>query len=167
MPLEWYVAFRFLREGRVQTLLIVAGAAIGVTVMVFLSALMSGLQTSLVAQTLGTQPHIVVRPPDEAARPQRASTEGTAVLARVGRTAQRAQSLVAWQQVTREVSRAAGVRAVSPTASGPIFAQRGEASRAAVIFGVDPARFSAIYPIAVAPPRRRLPARRRRLRRRQ
>jgi lipoprotein-releasing system permease protein len=147
VPLEWYVALRFLREGRVQSLLIVAGAATGVTVMVFLSALMSGLQTSLVAQTLGTQAHIVVRPPDEAARPQRSARDGTAILAQIGRSAQRARSLVGWQQRARDIARAEGVRVVSPMASGPVFAQRGEASRAAALLGVDPVRFGVIYPI--------------------
>ncbi len=147
MPLEWYVAIRFLREGRVQTLLIVAGVAIGVAVMVFLSALMSGLQTTLVAQTLGTQAHIVVRPLDEAARPLRRSSDERVVLARVERAAQRVHSIVGWQQVMREVERSPGVRAVSPTVSGPVFAQRGDASKSVVLLGVDPERFATIYPV--------------------
>lgn len=147
MPLEWYVALRFLREGRTQTLLIIAGAAIGIAVMVFLSALMGGLQKSLVAQTLGTQAHIVVRPPDEAARRLRESSGETVVMARVERSAQRVRSIVGWQQLMRQVQVTPGVRAVSPTVSGPIFAQRGDASRAALLLGVDPERFARIYPV--------------------
>jgi lipoprotein-releasing system permease protein len=147
MPLEWYVALRFLREGRTQTLLIVAGAAIGIAVMVFLSALMGGLQTSLVAQTLGTQAHIVVRPVDEAARRLSSSSETTTVMARVERSAQRVRSIVGWQQTMRQVEVTPGVVAVSPTVSGPIFVQRGDASRSALLLGIDPERFAAIYPV--------------------
>jgi lipoprotein-releasing system permease protein len=147
MPLEWYVAIRFLREGRLQTLLIVAGAAIGVAVMLFLSALMGGLAQSLIAQTLGTQAHIVVRPLAEAARPQRASTRDTVVMERVERSAQRVRSIVGWQQVMADVERAPGVVAVSPVVSGPVFAQRGDASKSVVLLGIDPERFARIYPI--------------------
>ncbi len=61
VPFEWFVAVRYLREGRAQSLLILAGVAVGVGVIVFLSALISGLQTSLIQRTLGTQAHIVLR----------------------------------------------------------------------------------------------------------
>ena len=42
--LPWFLAIRFLREGRTQSALIIFGAAAGVTVIVFLSALIGGLQ---------------------------------------------------------------------------------------------------------------------------
>jgi lipoprotein-releasing system permease protein len=87
-----------------QSVLIVAGVSVGVAVMVFLSALIDGLQTSLVAQTLGTQAHVVVRPPDEVARPMLASSEAVAIAARVERTAQRSRSIVGWQQVVEGLS---------------------------------------------------------------
>jgi len=65
---EWFAAWRFLREGRSQTLLILVGVAVGVGVMVFTSALISGLQATLIEQTLGSQPHVVVRPPEDRPR---------------------------------------------------------------------------------------------------
>jgi lipoprotein-releasing system permease protein len=75
MPVSWFLALRFMREGRMQSVLIVVGVSVGVAVMVFLSALIDGLQSSLIAQTLGTQAHIVIRPTDEVARPQRGAGE--------------------------------------------------------------------------------------------
>ena len=99
MPLSLFLALRFFREGRMQSLLIVVGVSVGVAVMVFLSALMEGLQTSLVEQTLGTQAHIVVRPPEE--RPR--SLRGASVAARVERTAQRVRSLEGWQECGRRL----------------------------------------------------------------
>ena len=41
-PFEWIVAFRFMREGLTQTLLIVFGVALGVGVIIFMSALLAG-----------------------------------------------------------------------------------------------------------------------------
>jgi lipoprotein-releasing system permease protein len=147
MPISWFLALRFFREGRMQSVLIVVGVAVGVAVMVFLSALIDGLQTSLVAQTLGTQAHIVVRPPDEVARPMRVDDERTAIAARVERTAQRARSIVGWQQVVAALTAMPGVTEVSPTVSGPAVALRGNASRAVVLYGVEADRFARIYPV--------------------
>jgi lipoprotein-releasing system permease protein len=39
LPFEWIVAVRFLYEGRLQTLFIIGGIAIGVGVIVFMSAM--------------------------------------------------------------------------------------------------------------------------------
>ena len=58
MWIEWTLATRFLREGRSQSLLILGGIAIGVAVIVFLSALIGGLQANLIERTLGSQAHI-------------------------------------------------------------------------------------------------------------
>ena len=80
MPFSWFVALRYLREGRMQTALILGAVAIGVAVLVFLSALIGGLQVDLIAKTLGSQAHIVVRPPEEAARPQAQAQAGELLL---------------------------------------------------------------------------------------
>ena len=69
MPFQWFVALRYMREARGQTTLILAAISVGVSVIVFLSALINGLQTSLIATTLGSQPHITIRVPREAPRP--------------------------------------------------------------------------------------------------
>ena len=61
MPFEWFVALRYLREGRAQTALIFGAVTLGVTVLVFLTALMAGLQDNLIEQTLGSQAHMVAR----------------------------------------------------------------------------------------------------------
>jgi ABC-type lipoprotein release transport system permease subunit len=53
---ELRVALRFLIEGRKQTLLIIVGVAAGVAVIAYISALITGLQGSTLAKTLGAQP---------------------------------------------------------------------------------------------------------------
>ena len=146
MRFEVIVSLRFLREGRFQTLLTLAGVAVGVAVIVFLSALISGLQTSLVANTLGSQPHVVVRPVDETAR--RMVEEGTAVVAaRVEKAAMRTRTLPDWPLNLERIDRVPGVTATSPIAAGAAFAVKGDVSKAVALRGVDPARFDAIVNI--------------------
>jgi len=76
MPFEWVVALRFLREGRLQTALIIGGAGAGVAVVLFITALVNGLQANTIKRVLGTQAHIVIRPLEEVARPQREAGAG-------------------------------------------------------------------------------------------
>ena len=78
LPFEWIAAVRFLREGRMQSLLIIVGVGVGVAVIVFMSALLSGLQANLIKRTLSSQAHITLLPPEEIARPQQA-TDATAL----------------------------------------------------------------------------------------
>ena len=70
MKFERTLALRFLREGRMQTALIIGGTSIGVSLIIFITGVLTGVQADLVTRTLGTQPHIVVRPPDEVNHPQ-------------------------------------------------------------------------------------------------
>ena len=148
MPLDVFLALRFLREGRMQTALIIVGASVGVGVIVFLSALISGLQTSLIRQTLGTQAHVVVRVPDAYARSLYAARDDEAVIAHVERTAQRTRSIANWQTRMSEVESMPGVEAVSPSVSGAALALRGTASRSISLFGVEPARFDRIFSVS-------------------
>lgn len=147
MPFELFVALRFLREGRAQTGLILGGVAMGVAVIIFLSALIGGLQRSLIRQTLGSQPHITVRAPDEAARPL---TRGPGVLLQLDPPAQRLRAIDQWQQVVETLRNAEGVTAVSPVASGAAFASRGNASRSVALRGIDPESYPSIVDVPKA-----------------
>ena len=69
LPFEWIAAVRFLREGRMQTLFIISGIAIGVGVIVFMSGLLTGLQANFVKRVLTSQPQIQLIPPVQVARP--------------------------------------------------------------------------------------------------
>ena len=71
LPFEWIAAVRFLREGRLQTLFIIGGIAIGVGVIVFMSAMLAGLQANFIKRVLTSQPQIQLLPPDQVARPLR------------------------------------------------------------------------------------------------
>ncbi len=147
MPFEWMVALRYLREGRVQSLLILSGVAVGVGVIVFLSALIGGLQDSLVQRTLGTQAHIVLRRPDDLPRPLADREPGAGLAPRVERPAQRLRSVLQWQQVMETIGAQPGVTAVTPTVTGPAFARQGTASRSVLLRGVEADSFRRIIDI--------------------
>lgn len=54
------IAWRFLRSSFSQTLMIVLGIGVGVSVQVFIGSLITGLQVSLVDKTIGSQSQITV-----------------------------------------------------------------------------------------------------------
>ena len=147
MRFEVIAAFRFLREGRFQSFLILAGVAVGTAVIVFLVALITGLQDDLIERTLGTQPHVVLRPPEEAARPLRAPGPGQTVIPRVEKRAQRLRSIEGWQQVLADAARTPGVTAASPMASGPAFAARGSAEKSVALLGIVPELYARVVPV--------------------
>ena len=137
LPFEWIVAARFLREGRLQTIFIVAGVAIGVAVIVFMSALLSGLQANFIRRVLSAQPHIQLLPARQVAR---ALGGGPGVLEdpTIQAPLQRLISIDQWQSIAAQLRAMPGVRAVSPTATGSALGVRGDASRAVSVAGIEP-----------------------------
>ncbi len=140
LPFEWIAATRFLREGRTQSLLIVVGVGVGVSVIVFMSALLSGLQSNLVNRTLSSQAHIVLLPPEEIARPQ----GDNAPEALIQKQAQRLRSIDQWQKIRGQLEKMPEIAAVSPVASGPAFAVRGDANKSVTLIGIEPENYNRV-----------------------
>jgi lipoprotein-releasing system permease protein len=146
MWIEWTIATRFLREGRVQSTLILVGIAVGVAVIVFLTALITGLQGNIINRTLGTQAHIKVQPTEERNRIL-PPAEGSTQLLLESRRTQRLRSINNWQQVRDVLDTLPDVTAVSPLISGPAFARRGEALQSVALVGIDAPRYLRIIPV--------------------
>jgi lipoprotein-releasing system permease protein len=142
LPFEWIVAIRFLREGRLQTLFIIAGVAIGVGVIVFMSALLSGMQANFIRRVLSAQAHIQLLPPRDVTRPLRigppASAAGELMAELVQPPLQRLKSIDQWQAVAQQIRSIPGVLVVTPVAAGSALAVRGSASRAISVAGIEP-----------------------------
>jgi len=138
LPFEWITAIRFLREGRMQTMFIISGIAIGVAVIVFMSAMLAGLQANFIKRVLTSQPQIQLLAPDEVARPLRSGAREIEA-ALIQRPTQRTLSIDQWQKIRDQVQAMPEVTVVSPTVSGSALAVRGEASRSVTITGMDPA----------------------------
>ncbi|WP_243019694.1 ABC transporter permease [Simplicispira sedimenti] len=141
---EWQVAWRFLREGRMQTLLIIVGVAAGVAVVAYISALIEGLQANTLAKTLGAQAHISLRAPEDMVTPAARLEAGTAVLSDTQPRAQRLRSVANWQALLPVLQSTPGVAAVSPMVSGAGLALRGEAALAIALMGVELERYDRI-----------------------
>ena len=147
LPFEWIAAVRFLREGRLQSIFIIVGAAIGVAVIVFMSALLDGLQANLFKRVLSSQPHIVLQRPQQIAQPQRSDADGTQVLMAQQKPSQRISSIDQWQKVRDEMALRPDVLAVSPSVTGPAFVLRGDASQSISLVGIDPENYIKIVPL--------------------
>ena len=163
LPFEWIVAIRFLREGRLQTVFIIAGVAIGVAVIVFMSALMAGLQTNFIQRVLSASAHIVLLPPKEIARPLRQGAQtgfgesgeagqsgqsGEVEAAIVQAPLQRLKSIDQWQAVAVQIRSMPEVLVVAPVATGSALVVRGSATRAIALTGIEPELYFRIVNLA-------------------
>lgn len=120
-----------------QTLFILGGIAIGVAVIVFMSAMLAGLEQNFIKRVLTSQAHIQLLPPDQVARPLRFAS-GIHADPIIQRPSQRIRSVDQWQKVTDAARSMEEVAVVSPNASGSALLTRGDASRSVSMTGVVP-----------------------------
>ena len=126
--------------------MIIVGIAVGVAVIVFVSALITGLQSNIIERTLGTQSHIRLLSPDEV-NIVLPVAPGTVQLVQEDKRAQRLRSINNWQDVTTTLDALPTLTAVSPVVSGPAFARRGEALESVALVGIDVDRYQQIIPL--------------------
>lgn len=132
---EWMIALRFLLRGRGQTLLIVLGIAVGVAVQFFLSALISGLQVSLIDNTIGSAPHVLVLPADRL--PVNAAGGDGAARRDQGRILiDELTEIQSWQTYVDDLRRDRRVLRAAPVANGQGFIERGGAVIAVIVKGL-------------------------------
>ncbi len=141
---ELTVALRFLREGRMQTALIIGGAAVGVAVIYFITAVLVGVQADLIKRVTGAQPHIVLKPPEETVAPLLAARAEAPRLASVQARPQRLVTLDGWPVIARQIETTPGVTAVAAVASGAALAIKGDATRSIVLVGTDMDRYQRV-----------------------
>ena len=151
--IEWRIALKFLADNPLQTFLISLAISVGAAVIVFITALMMGLQSNIIDKTLGTQSHIRI----EATRQQNNFSAATSLIeASSTRTAekfiwvlespraQRLQTINNWQEVSDALDNYAVLNTVSPLITGPAFAQKGTARASVALMGIDPQRYVGI-----------------------
>lgn len=138
MPFELLVALRFLREGRMQSVLILAGVTGGVAVIIFLTQLINQLQGTIIDRVLGSQAHVVIRPLEEVTQRVLTPSAGREVAAAVQPRDQRLRSVDQWERIAALAAATPGVLAVSPVVSGPAFASRGNSNKSVALLGVQP-----------------------------
>ena len=144
---EWLIALRFLLDNRMQTLMILFGITVGSAVIVFITALITGLQDNVVERTLGTQAHIRILPLDEFNRMTPLAGDAVSLTLENPR-AQRLRSISNWQEVVAVLDQHPRLPAVSPVISGPALALSGVARASVALIGMDPERYERIIPIS-------------------
>jgi lipoprotein-releasing system permease protein len=141
--IEWRIAIRFLADNPLQTLLISVAISVGAAVIVFITALIMGLQNNIIDKTLGTQAHIRI----EATQQHNNFAEfvdGKYVWIMESPRAQHLQSIHNWQEVRDTLDQNPVFNTVSPLISGPAFATKGTARESVVLMGIDPDRYTGI-----------------------
>ena len=143
---EMNLARRFLAENRGQTLLIIVGIGIGVAVMVFLSALIDGLQADLIQKTVGRSPHIVISNAEYAAADAVTDRENSQVLL-MDATQKTLRPIVDWRTAATALAADGRIEAVLPVVDGSGLIRRGQVSRAILLRGFDLQEANRIYDI--------------------
>ncbi|MEM9965668.1 MAG: ABC transporter permease [Asticcacaulis sp.] len=139
------VARRYLLSNPLQTLLLVAGVALGVTVFVFITALIAGLAVRLTDEVTGNSAHVTLDPPIRVARVLAGShpVESAALVSTVQR-----RQIRDWQSVVELLRSQPSVAAISPQITGSGFLVRGEAVAQVEIIGLEAQGIDAITPVS-------------------
>ncbi len=124
MVLPLRIAVRFLLSGKGQTLLIVGGIAIAISVQVFVGLLIDSLQTGLIEQTVGNSPQVTVR-----------SAEDNVTIGR-------------WEDKVTGITSLTGVKHVGVTASANAFVRKANDSVPVLFRGMDRGCIDGIYRIS-------------------
>lgn len=111
--LAFQIALRFLRFGRAQTVLIIIGISVAISVQVFVGLLIDSLQKGLVDRTVGNSPHVTVT----------AAEEGAAI--------------PGWDLIVARAAALPLVQAVGPSASGNAFVGDEDGTLPVLVKGVD------------------------------
>jgi len=139
------VAFRFLKEGRTQTALILFGITLGIAVQIFLNSLIVGLQDSLVAKIVGTAPHITASMPDLVPESAIPSESSRPTLARIVSNQGNVKPIRNWRPIVVQLARLGAFRVINPVARGAGFILQGEKSLPVTLQGFDPDPADTLY----------------------
>ena len=146
-PYAVKLAMRHLLSHPGQTALLMAGVALGVSVFIFMSALIGGLATLLTMRTVGSIPHIVVEMPNRDPAVLSIKPGAQVVLQK---DLSRRDQITIWQPMIPIIEQASGVIAVSPQIRGSAFVERGQAVSPVGVIGTMPGKLSDIANIDAA-----------------
>lgn len=144
MWFELKVAWRFLKSGKIQSVLILLGIVIGVSVQVFLGSLIGGLQQDLINETVGTSPHITILSKEETPRSLTiSSSEMGKIITFTGKD----QGINRWEKLVQFLNQITGITGISPLIDGPGFAVRGQKNVSVIFRGIELNEADRIYNI--------------------
>lgn len=134
---ESTLAWRHLIAGGWQTVLIVVGVAMAVTLVIFVSGLIYGLQQRIITTILGSTSQVTVTvlvPFPFAPK----TIDGVPIITKATRRPRTLIGLQQWQTLGQELSAVPGVRAVAPEVTGEAIVTFEGTTEGAAVFGVVP-----------------------------
>ncbi|HKK83550.1 MAG TPA: ABC transporter permease [Atribacterota bacterium] len=138
------VALRFLIEEKNQSLFIVIGIAVGVSVIIFIGAIITSLQSNLIEQTLGNSAHITISESSDIFRDIRQGSRFGLIESQLTKTA----DFQDWRPVLNNLENNAQFTAISPVLDGNGFLVKGGEDTSVLLRGVELDRANAIYQIS-------------------
>ncbi|MEM6796760.1 MAG: ABC transporter permease, partial [Acidobacteriota bacterium] len=144
LPFEIKVAFRYLTSSGLQSVLILAGVAVGIVAFTFMAALINGLNASLTEDVIGNIAHVTLTPAELEPR-ELAGDDSTLTLLAVQRTNERRAKLAGWRPLVDRIEAMDEVVSVAPQITGNGFFQRGSKVLPIGLTGLEPGRESAIF----------------------
>jgi lipoprotein-releasing system permease protein len=146
---EATLAARHLLRGGGQTLLTIGAVAAGVVVIIFLTALIFGLQRRLTVMLTETIPHVTVRVADPKPIPLAELTQLESAMSssRIEQQRPQMKHIDDWQQVVDVAQRTPNVRVAVPAVQGAGFASRGGNPVGVTVVGADPVQQDEVSPV--------------------
>ncbi len=146
---ESQLAARHLRSGGRQTLLTISAVAAGVIIVVFVTALIFGLQRRWTGILTDVLPHVTIRVVDPKPTPLAAvpGAPAGAVSSRIEQRAPQEKNIENWAQVVEVVRALANVRMVVPVVRGQAFASKGGNPYGVSVIGADPDMQDQVTPV--------------------
>lgn len=117
------VALRFLKSGKAQTLLIIIGIAVAISIQIFVGLLIDSLQKSLVDKTIGNSPHVTITSSDDIA------------------------TIRDWENIVQKIDRTSYSLAITPSASANALIKKGNDEYPVVMRGFNLENADKIYHI--------------------
>ena len=146
MNYELKIALRFLKSGRTQTLFILLGIAVGVSVQIFLGSLITSLQESLVEDTIGNSPHITITAEEDEVSQLLNENNPEMNLLR-GNFIALEKGLNNWTLIIDEIQMDKEVKAISPSIEGTGLVRSSGKNQSVLVKGIQLENADELYDI--------------------
>ena len=138
------VALRFLIEGKNQSFFIIFGIAVGVSVIIFIGAIITSLQFNLIEQTLGNSAHITVSESSDIFKDIKATSRFGIIENKI----EKAADFQDWRPILVYLEQKNLFTAISPVLEGNGFLVKGGEDTPIALRGVELERANQIYQIS-------------------
>jgi lipoprotein-releasing system permease protein len=139
---EIELAIRHLRSGGWQTILTVSGVAMAVTLVVFISSMIYGLEKQFSRQLTDYIPHITIKPreakPVPLAQMERDRATGELIVTEVEPQTTQRKFIEEWRKAVATIRKLPHVEHIAPSVTGQAFIRRGALSPGITVYGADP-----------------------------